>query len=290
MGSPRGGKGARAAGIFRMEAPVRSVKKLRADMQGSNMSQVVELENGEKGIFKPSAGEHPEILRSVGGSLAEREVAAFGVDQALGWGLVPPTVSRTIRGKEGSLQKWVPGQDGGKALLYKVRPGKGIVGGRSQYAIAPSVVAKMDKGEVIRMKAFDHIMGNQDRRFPNLIVSRRGKLSAIDNSFCMTNIPLRSMNAGMEPRVLAAFGVKASDRLGRGEVTAIRNAFGSPGTPITGRDISRVRGLMGNPGKGKMNVPNHRIHGVIERARGIVAADGRVGHMSLAPEPPAIMA
>jgi hypothetical protein len=272
-----------------MEAPVRSVENLSEDQRGSNESKIVELENGEKGIFKPTAGDDPDLRRATGGSLVDREVAAYGVDQALGWGLVPTTVRRTINGQEGSLQRWMYGEDG-MTLLDKVRAGTGNLGLSKNYRVKSDAASKINKNDLLRMHAFDHIMGNQDRRFPNLLVGRNGRLVAIDNGFSMTNIPLSSYNAGLQPRVLAGLGVKGADRLGAGDVATIRRVFGSPGTPVTAADISRVRGIMGNPGVGRFNVPDFKVRGVIERARGVVASGGQVGSMATAPEPEIIQA
>lgn len=76
---------------------------------GSNEVLYVRLRGGSAGVFKPGDGERylhdtpPEALNR----LYIRERAAFLVDQALGVGLVPTTVIRSIDGREGSLQEFI---------------------------------------------------------------------------------------------------------------------------------------------------------------------------------------
>jgi hypothetical protein len=49
------------------------------------------------------------------------EIAAYELDKLLGFGLVPPTVERTIKGKKGAVQMWVEG-----AMTEGDRKKKGI--------------------------------------------------------------------------------------------------------------------------------------------------------------------
>ena len=63
---------------------------------GSNYTFRVEVgtENGPlAAVYKPSIGEQP-LWDFPANTLAQREVAAFLVSEALGWDLVPPTVLR----------------------------------------------------------------------------------------------------------------------------------------------------------------------------------------------------
>lgn len=59
--------------------------------KGDKRIMLVDFESGLRGVFKP-------------GHYRYAEVAAFKASQALGVGLVPPTVLRTVDGVEGSMQ------------------------------------------------------------------------------------------------------------------------------------------------------------------------------------------
>ena len=63
-------------------------------------------------VYKPVAGERP-LWDFPDGTLARREVAAYEVSQALGFGLVPPTVLRDGPLGEGMVQLWVGPEPGG---------------------------------------------------------------------------------------------------------------------------------------------------------------------------------
>ncbi|WP_407563879.1 SCO1664 family protein [Streptomyces sp. 184] len=63
-------------------------------------------------VYKPVAGERP-LWDFPDGTLAQREVAAYEVSQATGWGLVPPTVLRDGPFGEGMCQLWIPAADSG---------------------------------------------------------------------------------------------------------------------------------------------------------------------------------
>ncbi|WP_329458637.1 SCO1664 family protein [Streptomyces sp. NBC_01497] len=60
-------------------------------------------------VYKPVAGERP-LWDFPDGTLAQREVAAYEVSEATGWGLVPPTVLREGPYGEGMIQLWIEGQ------------------------------------------------------------------------------------------------------------------------------------------------------------------------------------
>jgi hypothetical protein len=57
-------------------------------------------------VYKPVAGERP-LWDFPDGTLAQREVAAFEVSEATGWGLVPPTVLRDGPYGQGMIQLWI---------------------------------------------------------------------------------------------------------------------------------------------------------------------------------------
>ena len=57
-------------------------------------------------VYKPVRGERP-LWDFPDGTLAEREVAAYEVSAAAGWGIVPPTVYRDGPAGPGMVQLWI---------------------------------------------------------------------------------------------------------------------------------------------------------------------------------------
>ena len=66
-------------------------------------------------VYKPVAGERP-LWDFPDGTLAQREVAAYLVSEAMGWGLVPPTVLRDGPYGEGMVQLWIDVAGDGEVL------------------------------------------------------------------------------------------------------------------------------------------------------------------------------
>jgi len=62
-------------------------------------------------VYKPTAGERP-LDDFPDGTLSRREVAAYLVSEATGWGIVPPTVLREGPFGEGALQAWIDVDEG----------------------------------------------------------------------------------------------------------------------------------------------------------------------------------
>ncbi|MER6981562.1 SCO1664 family protein, partial [Streptomyces carpinensis] len=80
-------------------------------------------------VYKPVAGERP-LWDFPDGTLAGREVAAYEVSEATGWGLVPPTVLRDGPYGEGMVQLWIEATPDGDdaellALINAEEPGPG---------------------------------------------------------------------------------------------------------------------------------------------------------------------
>jgi hypothetical protein len=114
-----------------------------------------------KECWKPASGERS--LRSVAsegaihhGTFYKREALAYELSEALGWGLVPPTVIREVDGEIGSAQVWVDGPAGG-------------------------VADKISDDDRWKGCLFDVISYNTDRHGNNFINGNDGKLYFIDN-------------------------------------------------------------------------------------------------------------
>src|SRR4029077_7031872 len=85
----------------------------------SNVTLVAEAALGDRRrrcVYKPVRGERP-LWDFPDGTLAGREVAAYLVSAATGWGLVPPTVLRDGACGVGARQIWVDEPEDATALV-----------------------------------------------------------------------------------------------------------------------------------------------------------------------------
>lgn len=113
-------------------------------------------------VYKPKRGERP--LWDFPPGLGRREVAAYELSEALGWGLVPPTVMREGPLGEGSLQ-----------LFVSADPDEHYF-----------TIQEEEQHERVlrRLCAFDIVANNTDRKAGHLLLAPDGRVWAIDNSLC----------------------------------------------------------------------------------------------------------
>ncbi len=137
----------------------------------SNATYLVELchEGDEaQAVYKPVRGERP--LWDFPSGLHKREVAAYLLSEALGWGIVPPTVLREDAPLgEGSLQLFVPAD------------------------FEQHYFTLHDRGETHRalmtIAAFDLMVNNTDRKSGHCLLGLDGHIYAIDNGLCFAVEP-----------------------------------------------------------------------------------------------------
>ncbi|GAA1072412.1 SCO1664 family protein [Nocardiopsis composta] len=110
-------------------------------------------------VYKPVAGERP-LWDFPDGTLAGREVAAFAVSEALGWGVVPPTVHRDGPFGEGMVQLWVDGDPDVELVALSRRT---------------------DHAGLRRMAVFDAVINNSDRKIGHLLPVPGGHLYGCDH-------------------------------------------------------------------------------------------------------------
>ncbi len=129
----------------------------------SNYVFVLALKSAEAGrghaIYKPSRGEAP--LWDFPPDLYLREQATYLLSEALGWGIVPPTVIREV-GLEhgvGSVQLYIPHDR--RCTFFDLR-------GRFP-------------AEMRRFATFDWLSNNADRKGGHIILDGRNRLWAIDH-------------------------------------------------------------------------------------------------------------
>lgn len=133
---------------------------------GSNYTFMVDCRYKGKDIqavYKPVRGERP-LWDFPEQTLAHREVAAYLVSEALGWGLVPPTVFRTRETLMGP---------GSAQLFIEHNP---------EYHYFN--FEEKDRRHLPEVMLFDTMINNADRKGGHLLVDPDEKLWLIDHGLC----------------------------------------------------------------------------------------------------------
>lgn len=135
-------------------------------------------------VYKPVAGERP-LWDFPDGTLAAREVAAYEVSEATGWGLVPPTVLRDGPYGEGMCQLWIEGEPGSEllALVDAEEPGEGwkAVGFADVGEGRTALLVHADDERLRRLAVLDAVINNADRKGGHLLPAAEGRLYGIDH-------------------------------------------------------------------------------------------------------------
>ncbi|MGC9473581.1 SCO1664 family protein [Streptomyces sp. WG4] len=135
-------------------------------------------------VYKPVAGERP-LWDFPDGTLAQREVAAYEVSEATGWGLVPPTVLRDGPYGEGMVQLWIEAVPETEllALVDAEEPGPGwkavalaeVGEGRT------ALLVHADDERLRRLALLDAVINNADRKGGHLLPAAGERLYGIDH-------------------------------------------------------------------------------------------------------------
>lgn len=164
-------------------------------------------------VYKPVAGERP-LWDFPDGTLAGREVAAYEVSQATGWGLVPPTVLRDGPYGEGMCQLWVETAPGAEllALVDGEEPGPGwkAIGPAEVGEGRTALLVHADDERLRRLAVFDAVINNADRKGGHLLPTAEGLLYGIDHGVTFNaEDKLRTLLWGWagEPLTQEALGV-----------------------------------------------------------------------------------
>ena len=156
-------------------------------------------------IYKPILGERP-LDDFPDGTLARREVAAWHVSEASGWGIVPPTLLRDGPYGEGMVQAFIEADP--------------------EVDVVAMVVEDDDR--LRRMAVLDAVMNNTDRKGGHILPVDGGRhLYGVDHGVTFSPVPkLRTVlwgwrGAPLEPdeiagleRIRAAFDDDLSEALG----------------------------------------------------------------------------
>ncbi|MFH8491641.1 SCO1664 family protein [Streptomyces longisporoflavus] len=202
-------------------------------------------------VYKPVAGERP-LWDFPDGTLAQREVAAYEVSEATGWGLVPPTVLRDGPAGEGMCQLWIEGsesdpesaEDGGEllALVEGAEPGEGwkAIGFADVGEGRTALLVHADDERLRRLAVLDAVINNADRKGGHLLTDA-GRLYGIDHGVTFNaEDKLRTLLWGWagEPLTAEAVGVLESLRDGLAAEAPLALRLGEL---ITGAEVDAVR-------------------------------------------------
>ncbi len=168
-------------------------------------------------VYKPVAGERP-LWDFPDGTLAGREVAAFAVSDAGGWGLVPPTVLRDGPFGPGMVQLWVDTVE--EPELVDVMPPEQLPRGWLRVLDAlgsdgePVVLAHADDPRLRRMAVLDAILNNADRKGGHVLVEGDGGVRGVDHGVSFHVEPkLRTVLWGWAGEPLSSAEVAALEQL-----------------------------------------------------------------------------
>ncbi|KJK35978.1 phosphatidylinositol kinase [Streptomyces variegatus] len=135
-------------------------------------------------IYKPVAGERP-LWDFPDGTLAQREVAAYEVSEATGWGLVPPTVLRDGPYGEGMCQLWVEVVPEAELLALvdgeEPEPGWKAIGFAEVGEGRTALLVHADDERLRRLAVLDAVINNADRKGGHLLPTGDGRLFGIDH-------------------------------------------------------------------------------------------------------------
>ncbi|MCX4607583.1 MULTISPECIES: SCO1664 family protein [Streptomyces] len=184
-------------------------------------------------VYKPIAGERP-LWDFPDGTLAQREVAAYEVSEATGWGLVPTTVLRDGPYGEGMCQLWVEALpeadgDGLLALVEAEEPAAGwkAIGFAEVGEGETALLVHADDVRLRRLAVLDAVINNADRKGGHLLPAGEGRLYGIDHgvTFNAEN-KLRTLLWGWAGESLTPEAVEV--------LTALRDGL-APGAPLATR-------------------------------------------------------
>ncbi|MCO6450042.1 MAG: SCO1664 family protein [Caldilineales bacterium] len=149
----------------------------------SNYAMLVEVQQeGMKAlaIYKPRRGERP-LWDFPPGTLYLREYAAFALSQALGWGMVPPTVLRSGLYGPGSVQLFIDSDP--EEHYFNIYP--------------------RHAEDFQRIVLFDAIANNADRKAGHCLLDASDHMWSIDHGICFH----------VEPKLRTVIWEFADDRI-----------------------------------------------------------------------------
>jgi len=117
-------------------------------------------------VYKPTQGEQP-LWDFPHGTLAHREVAAFLLSEALGWGIVPPTALRESEFGIGSVQFFIECDPERHYFNF----------------------TEYERQQLPWAAVFDVLANNADRKGGHLLLDGQGQMWLIDHGLCFHESP-----------------------------------------------------------------------------------------------------
>jgi hypothetical protein len=206
----------------------------------SNATLLARVKDGElegMAVYKPRRGERP-LWDFPSGTLCLREYAAWVVDRAMGFGLVPPTVLRDGPAGFGAVQLFV----------------------EEATDTDPYDLLETRADDLRRVALYDVIVNNADRKAGHLVVDTTDRLWSVDHGICFHDEPkLRTViwafeGDPIEPALLERVEVlqRAEDAFG-----ALRELLTTAEVDALCARIDRVlrSHTYPSPGPGRHHVP-----------------------------------
>jgi uncharacterized repeat protein (TIGR03843 family) len=143
-------------------------------------------------IYKPILGERP-LDDFPDGTLGHREVAAWHVSEASGWGIVPPTILREGPFGEGMVQAWI-----------ETDPEVDVV-----------TMVVEDDARLRRMAVLDAVMNNTDRKGGHILPVDGGRhVYGVDHGVTFSPVPkLRTVLWGWRGTKLGTDEIDGLERI-----------------------------------------------------------------------------
>lgn len=172
-------------------------------------------------VYKPIAGESP-LWDFPQGTLAHREVAAYLVSQAFGWGVVPHTWLRDGPMGEGMVQLWQeqdPAQNAVGLIAADHVPETGwkhVLQGQDENGQMVTLVHE-DSPALRRMAVFDVVVNNADRKGDHILALTDGHRHGVDHGLTFhRDHKLRTVLWGWLGDALTADELDGIDRVSEG--------------------------------------------------------------------------
>src|SRR5699024_10670572 len=162
-------------------------------------------------VYKPVLGERP-LWDFPDGTLAAREYASYLVSEALGWGIVPPTVLRDGPHGEGMAQVWIdaPPADGDARTADGDAPSTDLVDlfpvdevpegylpvlAAEDLTGRPVVLAHADDPRLERMAVLDAVLNNPDRKGGHVLRGPGEAVYGVDHGICLQDRKSTRLNS-----------------------------------------------------------------------------------------------
>ena len=144
-------------GNYQKMVSANKIRSKKPIQEGSTETLFVEYENGIKGVFKPESDDWRSDY--------QLEILAYKLSDTLGFGIVPTTIKKEIKGRVGSLQYFM-----------------------GDFSVANRSKVQGSNREIRKLKFFDWVIANDDRSFGNFMINDRGNVVAIDHGLSFNSI------------------------------------------------------------------------------------------------------